>query len=193
MEDGKPDVLEIKEESKIFLRSLEMSVFMPSMQTSGSIRRPYDYAEEDEEFAYVTELYKLYTKLHESLVPYLEECSETATKTGMPVIRHLILNYPADTAVVNMKDEYMLGDAFLVAPELNLKTKRDIYLPEGKWMDLNTGEEIVVPAGGQTLKDYKVKMHQVPVFFNMNTTSENAAEIVPSILTALNLINEVDY
>ncbi|MBQ8309610.1 MAG: glycoside hydrolase family 31 protein [Clostridia bacterium] len=184
--------MDIKDDAEFFLRALQMTVFMPSMQTSGTVRRPYDFAEEDAEFAYVTELYKLYTKLHEALIPYIQECSQIATETGMPVVRQLVLNYANDTAVYDMQDQYMLGDAFLVAPELSLKTKRDIYLPEGKWLDLNTGEEYVVPAGGQTISGYKANFAQVPVFYNMNTTSENAAAVLGSVQNALDAINAVE-
>ena len=187
-ENGKPEKMDIKDEAEFFLRALEMTVFMPSMQTSGTIRRPYDYAEEDAEYAYVTQLYKLYTKLHEALIPYFEECSLLATETGMPVVRHMVLNYSGDEAVYEIKNQFMLGDAFLVAPELELKSKRNIYLPAGEWLDLNTGETF---EGGQTIS-YKVSEAQVPVFYNMNTTSETAAEILSSVQGALELINAVE-
>ena len=117
--------------------------------------------------------------------------SEIASTTGIGPVRHLVLNYANDKNVYDIKNQYMLGDAFLVAPEIELKSKRDIYLPEGKWLDLNTGEEIVVPAGGQTLEDYKVDDGQIAVFYNMNTTSTVAAEVLSSVRTAIDAINKV--
>ena len=191
------EMMDIEDDAEFFLRAVQMTAFMPSMQTSGTVRRPYDFAEYVDakgknSFAYVTQLYKLYTKLHESLIPYIQECSQTATETGMPVVRQLILNYANDANVYKIKDQYMLGDAFLVAPEVELKTKRDIYLPEGEWIDLNTGETIKVPAGGQTVEDYKVTMGQVAVFYNKNTTSTVAVEVLASVQNVMAAIKNVD-
>jgi len=191
------EMMDIEDDAEFFLRAVQMTAFMPSMQTSGTVRRPYDFAEYVDakgknSMAYVTQLYKLYTKLHESLIPYLEECSKEATETGMPVVRQLVLNYANDANVYKMKDQYMLGDAFLVAPEVELKEKRDIYLPEGKWLDLNSGKEITVSAGGTTIEDYKVSMGQVAVFYNMNTTSEVAADVLTSVRAAMDAINNVE-
>ena len=75
----------------------------------------------------------------------------------------------------------MFGDAFLVAPIVTDKTTRDIYLPEGEWLDLNTGEKITVGKEGKTLTGYTAKITQLPVFYNMNTESETAEQLLPAI------------
>ena len=135
----------------------------------------------DTSYSWVTDIYRAYTKLHEVLTPYITEHTEVACTTGMPVMRHLILQYQDDKNVYGIEDEYMFGDAFLVAPIVTDKTTRDIYLPEGEWMDLNTGEKITVGKGGKTLTGYTAKITQLPVFYNMNTESETAEQLLPAI------------
>jgi alpha-glucosidase len=64
-------------------------------------------------------------------------------KTGLPVMRPLVLHYPKDANVRNLNNEYLVGESILVAPVLEQGvTKRMVYLPEGVWYDYWTGERI---------------------------------------------------
>ncbi|HET7216657.1 MAG TPA: hypothetical protein VFJ02_01355 [Vicinamibacterales bacterium] len=48
------------------------------------------------------------------------------------------LVFPDDPKVADMFDEYMFGDALLVAPVLTAgATSRPVYLPRGVWIDAN--------------------------------------------------------
>ncbi len=195
--------LNAKQDAIIFLRSVQMAAFSPAMQTAGSgsaIKLPYEYAEyEDEEgnrpYAYVTELYRAYSMLHDALTPYIAECAKEANETGMPLVRHLVLHYANDTKVYSMKDQYMLGKAFLVAPMLptapDENGSRDIYLPEGKWLDMLTGETYEVSSAGQTLSGYAVSKSLIPVFYNLNDTSDTALEAKENVQTMLDYIKTI--
>jgi alpha-D-xyloside xylohydrolase len=97
-------------------------------------------------------------------------------------MRHLILHWQNDKKVYKIENEYTFGDAFLIAPILDDKDTRDIYLPEGTWKDLNTGEIIEVGSGGKELKAYKATIAELPTFYNMNTTSEIAPTLVEGIM-----------
>ncbi len=196
------DDIKMNQEAAILLRSLQMSAFSPAMQTAGSgkeVRLPYEYAEYEVDgetpYAYVTELYKAYSMLHEALVPYLSECAVEANATGMPVVRHLVLHYADDSKVYNMNDQYMLGDAFLVAPMLptdaSENASRDIYLPEGKWQSLLDGETYEVGAKGMTLKDYAVSSTLIPVFYNLESESEAAQEVLGEVEAVFDYIKTV--
>ena len=195
--------LSMKQDVAIFLRSMQLAAFSPAMQTAGSgssIKLPYEYAEYEDEngqrpYAYVTELYKAYSMLHDALTPYLSELSVIANESGTPLVRHLVLHYANDVNVHNMKDQYMLGDAFLVAPMVPTASDengmRSIYLPEGKWLDLLSGETYEVSAEGKGLADYVVKKNQIPVFYNLETTSETAPAVLEDVQAMLAYINTI--
>ena len=157
------------------------------MQTHGKVRRSYEFANENPAYLYVTELYRTYTKLHEHLTPYLTELVEEACTTGVPVMRHLIFGWQDDVNVYKIEDEYTFGDAFLIAPILiapilNNKDTRKIYLPEGEWLDLNTGDTYIVGKEGQWLYDYHASIAELPTFYNMNTESDIAPTLVNGIV-----------
>ena len=170
----------LSEESGIFIRGTQFTAFTVCMQTHGWVSKAYDFAIKGDPFT--TDVYRAYTKLHESLTPYITEYSEIACQTGMPVVRHMILHWQDDPRVYDIEDQYMFGDAFLVAPVLNAQTKRDIYLPQGQWMDLNTGKTYDVGEDGMDLTDYSVPITDIPVFYNMNTESQTAESLLTGII-----------
>jgi len=173
---------DIAYESQVFIRGTQFTAFTICMQTHGKVRTPYKFADENPNYAYVTDLYRAYVKLHELLTPYITEYCEEASTTGMPVMRHLILHWQDDKKVYNISDEYMFGDAFLVAPVLTNAKSRDIYLPEGEWLDLNTGETITVGKEGKEIKGYAAGISVLPVFYNVNSTSET---VTPELIEGI--------
>ena len=51
------------------------------------------------------------------------------------MMRPLAFLWPEDEAALACEDEYMLGDALLVAPLLEENAEsRKVYLPEGEWI-----------------------------------------------------------
>lgn len=171
----------IEYESQVFLRGTQFTAYTICMQTHGRVRRAYQFVNENPEYLYVTEIYRAYTKLHEHLTPYITELSEEACETGMPVMRHLILHWQNDKNVYDMDDEYMFGDAFLIAPILDDDNMRDVYLPEGEWIDLNTGIEYSVGTDGEWLREYDADLATLPTFYNKNTSSELAPTLLDGI------------
>jgi alpha-D-xyloside xylohydrolase len=72
------------------------------------------------------------------MIPYTRSMVYNATQTGWPVMRMLTFVYPNDASLVDAWDEYMYGDALLVAPVTTAgATSRSIYLPAGEWTDYN--------------------------------------------------------
>ncbi|MGF7049574.1 alpha-glucosidase [Paenibacillus sp. DS2015] len=89
----------------------------------------------------IEEICRKYIRLRYRLLPYLYTLFYEAHKTGMPVMRPLILEYPNDHNVHNLCDQFMVGSKLLVAPVLRPNTEyRAVYLPEGEWIDYWTGE-----------------------------------------------------
>ena len=94
------------------------------------------------------DVYRKYVTLHMSLFPYRYAAAQEAAKTGMPIIRALVLTNQNDDRARMAKDEYMFGPDFLVAPVLDENPLRIVYLPEGDWVDYWTGARIT---GGRSL------------------------------------------
>jgi alpha-glucosidase (family GH31 glycosyl hydrolase) len=155
-------------ESAIFARATEFTAFLTQMQTHGDVRHAYEMTEETKQ------IYRNFTRLHTELMPYIQKYSKIACETGMPPVRHLVLKASDDENVYSINDEFMLGDAILVAPILTKDTfARDVYLPAGSWTNLLTGE---VVEGGKTVT-VKANLGQTPVF--LDNDSADVADLMP--------------
>jgi alpha-glucosidase len=86
-------------------------------------------------------------KLRMRLLPYLYALFEECHRTGAPILRPLLFEHPADETTYTADDEFMLGSALLVAPITRPGIEhRHVYLPEGTWFHLWTGERHGGPA-----------------------------------------------
>ncbi|HUX84179.1 MAG TPA: glycoside hydrolase family 31 protein [Chitinophagaceae bacterium] len=96
------------------------------------------------------------------LLPYLYSTFYEAHRTGMPVSRTLAIDYTLEDSIYNYKyqNEFMFGDALLVAPERSDQDSVRVYFPEGGWYRRSTGEHY---SGGHA---YWVKspLSDLPVF-----------------------------
>jgi alpha-D-xyloside xylohydrolase len=78
-------------------------------------------------------------QLRMRLVPYLHAAFVKYRNDGMPPFRALVVDHPDDPETWSIDDQYLMGEAFLVAPVFAGETERDIYLPAGDWFDFWTG------------------------------------------------------
>ena len=82
-------------------------------------------------------------RLRYTLMPYLWSLFERAHALHQPIIRPTFYDFPDDEACFSDCDDFMLGDAMLVAPVVQAgATSRDVYLPNGPagWVDFHTAE-----------------------------------------------------
>ena len=154
-------------EKYVFIRGIEMTCFSANIQTHGKVLRPYDFDEETKD------IYRTYAKLHDDLRPYLVEQGKISARTALPLMRSLFLYAPNDEKTWSIDDEYMLGNALLVAPVLDSGYKRDIYLPFGTWINYFTGD---VYEGPVTLYDFEVPLDSIPVFRNAQYDMNDKAD-----------------
>jgi alpha-glucosidase len=86
-------------------------------------------------------------KLRQRLQPYLYTLFEEAHRSGAPILRPLLFEYPEDAATYTTDDEFLLGSALLIAPIARPGTEyRHVYLPTGDWVHYWTGERFSGPA-----------------------------------------------
>lgn len=111
---------------------------------STSYRVPWLYDEES------VEVVRYFTKLKARLMPYLYRNAIETSRTGIPMMRSMALEFTEDKNCAYLANQYMLGDSLLVAPIFNEDSMAEYYLPEGRWTSLLTGEE---KAGGRWYRE----------------------------------------
>jgi alpha-D-xyloside xylohydrolase len=80
------------------------------------------------------------------LMPYIYAQAKDSSERGLPMLRALFIEYPGDPGAWQVEDEYLFGSDILVAPLFETgSTGRDVYLPQGEWIDYQTAR---VYAGG---------------------------------------------
>ncbi len=79
----------------------------------------------------------------------------------MPILRHLVLEYPEDPRAATAEYQYLLGESLLVAPVIEPgAVTRKLYLPKGDWLNYWTGEHL----SGGTDVTVPAPLDQIPIF-----------------------------
>jgi alpha-glucosidase (family GH31 glycosyl hydrolase) len=124
-------------------------------------------------------------KLHERIAPYLYMNARRFAVDGYPwTMTPLPIAFPDDPHVYGRENattrgyEWMIGDAMLAAPlygnDYATASTRDVYLPAGQWMDLDTGK---IYAGGRTLEHFSLAAGKTPLFIGgSGVTLEQVAQ-----------------
>ena len=139
----------------LYVRWLELGTFSPIMQLHGTTpREPWYYDDETVRIA------KYYFDLRWALQDYLLAAAKRAREEGVPIWRPLLYEFPDNPATYNIDDEFFLGDDLLVAPVLTEFGERNVYLPQGEWVNVWTKEKL---AGRKTIK-VQPKLSEIPVY-----------------------------
>ena len=102
-----------------------------------------------------------YMQRREAMRPYVRGLMHEAHEKGTPIMRAMCYEFPNDPACAVLKDQYMFGDKYLVAPVMQPGARsRSVYLPDGKWQDVDTG---AVYEGKQTVT-VDAPIERMPVF-----------------------------
>lgn len=149
--------------AKTYTRDLQWKMFTPTFLTMSGWapkdKHPWVYGEP------YTSINRKYLRLRERLLPYFYTYAAAANRTGTPLIRSLVLEYPDDQRTWNdetTKYEFLAGEWFLVAPVYeDTTTWDDIYLPEDRWIDYWTG---TVHEGPRIANNYYAPLDRLPLF-----------------------------
>lgn len=137
---------------ELFIRWLELTAFLPSMQYSIS---PWQYDDE------VIQIALRWTAFHENVITpmLLQIIKDQVVPEGKPLNRPLWWIAPNDPEAQKIDSEFLLGDGMLVAPVVTEGAlSRDVYLPSGQWFD-HMNEEII--EGGRWLIDVDVPLDEI--------------------------------
>ena len=101
---------------------------------SSSYRVPWVYDDE------AVDVVRFFTRFKARLMPYLYKTAIDTSKSGIPTMRSMVLEFTEDKTCHYIDKQYMLGDNLLVAPIFNDQSIAEYYLPKGTWTNLFTGE-----------------------------------------------------
>ena len=79
----------------------------------------------------------------ERLRPYIHACMDENSRTGAPIMRPMFYDYYTDETCYTLEDQYFFGPDILFAPIMERGiTSRRVYLPEGRWINVNTHDVV---------------------------------------------------
>lgn len=163
---------------ELLIRWYQFGVYSPVMRMHGD-RGPYNIPQLDDRdfgggylhtgqpnelWSYGEDNYKIMKKYYDvriSLHDYIKSLYEETSKNGSPLMRTMFYEFPEDEKAWDTTDQYMFGSKYLVAPIFKLGAReRNVYLPEGKWKDVNSGK---IYDGKQTVT-VNAPIEEIPVF-----------------------------
>lgn len=121
--------------AELYVRWAQFGFFSSHSRCHGTTsRNPWDFGE------VALEIFIRYAKLRYSLLPYIISQAKECTETGLPFIRPLWINSFSDPTCLMIDDQYYFGSDILVAPVLDTRESRKVYLPEGSWYDFHSNK-----------------------------------------------------
>ena len=139
---------------ELIVRWFQFGVFCPVFRLHG-VRQPgtmigsEQTGADNEVWSFGDEQYGIIRQLlflRERLRPYVMTQMRKATESGLPPMRPLFVDFPADSASWDVEDQFLFGDDILVAPVYTEGARsRRVYLPAGPqgttWRDAWSGAD----------------------------------------------------
>ncbi|MDM0453174.1 TIM-barrel domain-containing protein [Clostridium perfringens] len=126
---------------ELFIRWMEMGPFIPIFRNHSNM-----YTRRQEPWAFGPRAEKIAKKsieLRYELLPYIYDLYYISHKEGLPIFRPMIMEYEKDMNLLNIREQFMLGENMLVAPVLyEGERSKTIYLPKGSWFNYFTMEKL---------------------------------------------------
>jgi oligosaccharide 4-alpha-D-glucosyltransferase len=124
-------------DKELYIRWLQYGVFHPLFRPHGQEHIPSEPVFHDRE---TRDIARELIRLRYRLLPYNYTLAYENSTSGMPLARPLFFENESDKALIDEKDAYFWGNAFLVAPVTDAGIDAvDIDLPSGTWFDFWDG------------------------------------------------------
>jgi len=143
---------------ELLTRWMELGVFNPIYRNHGTKgsrnREPWVDGPQHESIR------RQYIELRYKLLPYIYTGLEESSRTGVPLMRPMFLEYPSEDGLQLIETEFMFGSDLLVASKVDEKLgPYEVKLPQGLWYDFWTGKTV----SGAT-QNIDPPLDAVPVF-----------------------------
>jgi alpha-glucosidase len=139
-----------KFDQNLIVRSAQVHTLMPMMQFSVA---PWRILNSEN-----LEIVRNMAHLHEKMSDYIMACAQKSAKTGEPIVQHLEYAFPNE-GFAECKDQFMLGDKYMVTPMVSKGNVRTVKLPKGRWKD----EVGKIHKGGTSIT-IEVPLSRLPFF-----------------------------
>ncbi|KQW93653.1 alpha-xylosidase [Massilia sp. Root418] len=151
---------DLKEWQELNLRWFQFGAFSPLFRSHGEVvkREIHVISPEGSE---MRDSMVWYNKLRYRLMPYIYATASDTHHNSGTIMRGLVMDFPADEQVKDIKDQYLFGHSLMVAPvHVYGARERSVYMPKGaSWYDFDTGE---VHQGGAAVT-VKAPYGRIPV------------------------------
>jgi len=147
---------------ELYIRWTQLSIFQSHIRFHAPLpkfKEPWNYPPE------TREIVKKFLNLRYRLIPYLYSESKVAVEQGLPLLRHLVIEFQNDPTVFHIEDQFMCGRNLLIVPIMTPNDIRKAYLPEGVWYDFWSGERVE----GRRWLTVTAPLDKVPVYVRAGT------------------------
>jgi oligosaccharide 4-alpha-D-glucosyltransferase len=167
-------------DKELYIRWLQYGVFHPLYRPHGQEHIPSEPVFHDRE---TRDIVRDLIKLRYRLLPYNYTLAYENSTSGMPLARPLFFEDESDIGLIEEKDAYLWGDAFLVAPVTDAGVDSvAVDLPAGAWFDFWSGtryagaQSVSIPVTLETIPVLVRAGSFIPMTGDIDTTRDYSSE-----------------
>ncbi|WP_414164841.1 alpha-xylosidase [Superficieibacter sp. BNK-5] len=168
---------------ELYIRWSQMGMLCSLARYHGvSPREPWHFGQQ------AVDIVRRYSQLRYRWLPYLLALGCEAQDKGLPLMRHLALEFADDPFVHAIDDQFMLGENIMVVPVLEPgQRQRRVYLPAGRWYSLHEKRWF----DGQRVLSVDITLDDIPIYiregaiipaFAENTAQMKTFNTIPVVL-----------
>jgi alpha-glucosidase len=149
---------------ELLVRFTQLGAVFPFFRNHAALgtkaQEPWEYG------VHVEALIRQALELRYQMLPYIYTAFAQSTRDGSPITRPLVYAWPEDTTLAEIEDEFLLGEALLIAPVLGEdQFRRPVSFPKGTWIDWYTGERFT----GAARVDVDAPLDTLPIYARAGT------------------------
>lgn len=148
---------------EMYVRWLQFGAFSPVMRThstkaKGLEKEPWIFSRD------VNSIILNTVRQRYDLAPYIYTMARKAYDESLGLCRPMYYDYPEQPEAYSFRNQYMFGDDMMIAPVTapmsGKYSVQEVWLPEGEWFELPTGQML---QGGQTVTRH-FALDEYPVY-----------------------------
>ncbi len=142
---------------ELYIRWVQFGMLSPLARFHGTTpREPWNYGPRALDVA------RHYIRLRYSLIPYLLAYAHESSENGLPLLRPMVLEFPAEPRIDAIDDQYLLGPDLLAAPLFQPGERtRVVYFPRGLWWPF---ERSGSPIAGPGFHSVEAPLERIPLY-----------------------------